>query len=339
MPDPTISVVICTYNRAETLRRAVESVMRQETNGAFSFEIVVIDDGSTDNTRETVEALASESPAPVRHVFEGGGGCIPVTRNRGIAEARGEWVAFFDDDQLAEPGWLQGLLDTARRLDVLLVGGPRRLDVPADRLARLGPERRAMLGEEMYPTAPIEFDGKRLPTTGNLMIHRRVFEAIGTFDVSMAFSGEDADLLRRARAAGFPIWTAPGAMVVHLIPEYRLDLEYFRWVSYRWGANFARMDLKDHGLAGMLARCAARCAQALAGHVPRLALASVGKNDSRYGDLHCLLWRAEGYCRQAVRTLSPTLFAQTAFFDRLEFRKERQSFKGGAQGTQGSGRT
>lgn len=338
MPDPTISVVICTYNRAETLRRAVDSVIRQETGGSFSFEVVVVDDGSTDNTPEVIESLASGAATPVRRVFEGSGGCIPVTRNRGIAEARGEWVAFFDDDQIAEPGWLKGLLEAARRLNVFLVGGPRRLDVPGERLERLGPERRAMLGEEMYPAEPIEFDGKRLPTTGNLMIHRRVFEAIGTFDVSMAFSGEDADLLRRARAAGFPIWTAPGAMVVHLIPEYRLDLEYFRWVSYRWGANFSRMDLKDHGLTGMLGRSAARAAQALLLHAPRQVLAALGKDEARYGDLRCLLWRAEGYCRQALRTLSPTLFPQAAFFDRLEFRKERQSFNGAANDATGSGK-
>ena len=67
-----IGVVICTYNRAEMLRRALETVIRQETGGRFACEVVLIDNGSTDGTQTVIEEAARSSPVPVRYVREDG---------------------------------------------------------------------------------------------------------------------------------------------------------------------------------------------------------------------------------------------------------------------------
>jgi glycosyltransferase involved in cell wall biosynthesis len=66
--EPAISVIVCTYNRATALAEALRSVVRQETRGEFCFEVVVLDDRSTDDTRAVVERLGAQSPVPVRYV-------------------------------------------------------------------------------------------------------------------------------------------------------------------------------------------------------------------------------------------------------------------------------
>lgn len=95
-----VSVVIPTYNRAATLRRAMESVLSQSYS---DLELIVVDDGSTDETRELV---ASFSDPRVRYVYQENGGACKA-RNRGVQEARGELVAFQDSDD----EWLPGKLE------------------------------------------------------------------------------------------------------------------------------------------------------------------------------------------------------------------------------------
>ncbi len=110
--QPLISIVICTCNRAEMLRECLESLIIQEHEG-FDIEIVVVNNGSTDATAEAIESCSRHSAIPLRGVFEGRRGQVQA-RMAGLAAARGEWIANFDDDQIAEPDWLQNLFDIAR---------------------------------------------------------------------------------------------------------------------------------------------------------------------------------------------------------------------------------
>ena len=96
---PFVSVVIPTYNRLEQLCAALDSVLAQSYS---NFEVIIVDDGSKDGTREHMESLISsrlESDRPIRYVFQANQGSS-VARNRGIAEARGEWIAFLDSDDI-----------------------------------------------------------------------------------------------------------------------------------------------------------------------------------------------------------------------------------------------
>lgn len=326
MSADAISVVICTYNRADKLREALETAAQQETSGGLDYEVVVIDDGSTDHTKEVVESLAAEMKAPVRYVYQGGRGGIAPARNRGVEEAAHPWIVFFDDDQLADPHWLEHLAEVARAHGADCIGGPRCLDIAPEALAKLGPVCRGILGENLYEGPPEILTGKELPTTGNLLISKKIFDTVGIFDANAKSSGEDADLLGRARRAGFDIWTAPKAMVAHMIPEYRLTEPYFRWVSLRWGNQFARMDHNRGGLPRVLAQCAGRVAQALLLNAPKLALALARGDAAGAIDRKILLWRAWGYVRTSLHLLSPALFPQKQFLEQLHFRNERALF-------------
>lgn len=319
--NPDLSVVICTYNRAAMLRRALLTTVQQETAG-FTYEVVVVDDGSTDNTRAVVEELAAD--VPVRYVLEESRAGVATARNRGLKEARGRWIVFFDDDQLADPDWLVNLVAIAREHDAKVVGGALKLDLTGEALAALGPITRGILGANAFPSEPVILRGKFLPSTGNLLLARELFDAIGIFDPRMS-SGEDADLMNRARAAGFDLWTAPKAVVAHIVPPYRLEMRYLRWVSLRWGNHFAYHDVK-RGRLQLLLRCVARVGQAKLVHLPKLLWAKLTGNAAAAVDTKCLLWRAVGYARTTALILAPGLFPQKRFVTEMELRLERELF-------------
>lgn len=102
MNPPKVSVIIPTYNRADLLPKAIDSVLRQTYT---DFELIVVDDGSTDNTRELVEGIATRAPCPLLYVYQENRG-EPAARNHGIATARGEYIAFLDSDDFWLPDHL-----------------------------------------------------------------------------------------------------------------------------------------------------------------------------------------------------------------------------------------
>lgn len=117
-PAPHLSAVLCTYNRADRLRQALESLSRQ-TLDRDSFEVALIDDGSSDGTRELARAFESKLPLRYSHQRNAG---LASARNHGIFLARGEIVLFLDDDDVAHPGLLEAHCDVHGRFPELCYG-------------------------------------------------------------------------------------------------------------------------------------------------------------------------------------------------------------------------
>jgi hypothetical protein len=111
-----------------------------------------------------------------------------------------------------------------------------------------------------------------------------------------------------------------------MIPAHRQTPAYFRWVSLRWGSQFARIDAKNRGRAAVFVLAMARGAQALLLHGPRYLLARLRGDVAGALDRKCMLWRAWGYVRTAGHLLAPGLLPQRAFLEFLEFRGERALF-------------
>ena len=122
---PLISVIIPTYNRMTVLPRAIDSVLAQK---GVDFELIIVDDGSTDNTRETIngewqtkndaDSLTSprgRSPVPVPRFFHQENRGPAAARNLGIQKAKGEWIAFLDSDDEWKPGKLKAQLEFFRK--------------------------------------------------------------------------------------------------------------------------------------------------------------------------------------------------------------------------------
>ena len=218
---PTISVVITTYNRPDALAAVVEACFMQDDK---NFEIIIADDGSTANTRETVAALAARSPMPLKHVWQPDQGFrAAMARNRGTLAATGNYIIFLDGDcvpqrdfiarhrQLARPGFLVSgsriLLSPALTERVLRehidVGGLGVLDRLRYRLrGDMNKVLQTMLRWPDLGRVRRRFSWRRIKSC-NLAVWRADLERVNGFDESFVGWGhEDADLVLRLFHAG-----------------------------------------------------------------------------------------------------------------------------------------
>lgn len=323
---PDVTVVVCTYNRADLLRDALASLFELETGGRLRYELLVVDNASTDGTPAVVAEAERTAPVPCRGVRECVQG-VAAARNRGVREASAPWIAFFDDDQIADPRWLAELMAFAAGKKALCVGGANQLLFASDAPPGLAPVCRWMLGETMGGEEPCRAVGRLAPGAGNLLIHKSVFDRVGLFDGSLKTAGEDGELFRRVEAAGIEAWYTPRAVMHHIVPSYRTRPDYLRWKSLGCGRLRAERDF-ERGAARVMALTTARLGHAALVAVPRsLWFRAWGKRGRALGD-SCIAWRAWGYFRTALRLLAPRVFPQREFMERLEHRSERELFAG-----------
>lgn len=312
MTKPDVSIVVCTYNRADMLGNALESLNKLVTDASFTYEVIVVDNASSDNTCVVADAAAAQyHQGRLRCVTEERQG-VAFARNRGIQEARGEWIAFFDDDQLANPQWIHRLRQLAERRGALCVGGAVHLKLPAGNNRPLAPLCRMLLGEAVVDVEK-RYDPKFTPGTGNLMIHRTVFSQIGLFDESLNQRGEDTDLFLRMHAAGIEAWYSPLAVVHHVITNERLDDHYLISLSNIMVDGLAEIDRNKWGDLLFPLVVAARIGATTFWSVPRLAMWDwfVSHRKSMLST-RCRLAITGGYVRQALPLIIPRRNAPTS---------------------------
>lgn len=237
--NPLISVVVCTLNRAPILRVALGSLAAQTLDPDL-FEVIVVDNGSTDETREVAESF----PANFRYVRETEPG-LSHARNRGCREALGDYVAYTDDDCRLPPGWLEAARKAIEDLSPSVFGGPyfAFYNGPKPEWFRdsygshdQGRERR-VLGPQEY------LDG------GNLFFLRSLLTEIGGFDPRLGMVGgrlaygEETALQRHLRATrpGEAIWYVPEVFVHHLVRSDKMDLWRVACSRFALGRDVSRV--------------------------------------------------------------------------------------------------
>jgi GT2 family glycosyltransferase len=197
---PAVSVVVCSYNGGRTLAQCLQSLMRLEYP---DYEIILIDDGSTDNTAE----IAARFP-DVRTIRQANQG-LSAARNVGLHAARGSIVAYVDSDAYADPHWLAHLVAQLERSGADAVGGPNL--APED--GRISACVAAAPGQPMHV---LESDqvAEHIPGC-NMAFRREALQAINGFDPQFLKAGDDVDVCWRLQQAGYWITFAPGAFVWH----------------------------------------------------------------------------------------------------------------------------
>jgi glycosyltransferase involved in cell wall biosynthesis len=268
--SPDISIVVCTQNRAAMLRGALASLYDLITDD-FAYETVVIDNGSTDETQQVIAAAAAKSRHPLRGAYEAEKGIVPA-RNRGIREAQGRWIAFFDDDQLADSRWLAELRRGTTLKKCRIVGGSVHLKFLQPCTRHLDPTVRMLLGEAKYDKQPVLYGGQLTPGCGNLMIERGVFDQVGAFRRTVSGRGEDTDLFSRIERAGIAGWYLPLAIVHHLTPPERLKVEYLLSLAHRMGEGIALRQFQHLGRGRFAALWLAKAARLAVAQAPWAAV-------------------------------------------------------------------
>jgi glycosyltransferase involved in cell wall biosynthesis len=197
---PRVSVVVCTYNGARTLRGCLQSL---EAVHYPDYEVIVVNDGSTDASA----AIAREFKCRVITTENQG---LSQARNTGWQAASGEIVAYLDDDAYADRHWLQYLAATFRAGNHAAVGGPNILP-PAD-----GPIAECVWNAPGGPIHVLATDTLAEHVPGcNLAVRKDRLEALGGFDAQFRVAGDDVDLCWRILERGWTIGYSPSAMVWH----------------------------------------------------------------------------------------------------------------------------
>jgi len=316
-----ITVALVTYNRSKLLRVALESLVNQRLDGILNYEIVVVDDGSTDNTRDVVSDVAEKNKIQIVYVYQDGKG-VANARNETIRKARGSWIAFFDDDQIAEPTYLKELYLTAKKINADCIGGTRLLNIQQDQLDQIHPFCRALLGEIEYKQECEKNNWKWFPCTGNSMVKKDVFEKVGYFNESIITGGSDLDFFRRCRMQKLRIWQTPNAVLYHIVPSFRFNYSYLRRAALRSGINFAYMNYHEWGMVKALFHLAVLLCHSIIIVFPRLLWAQIRRDKNQVVGEKCRLLKVLGYTRRIPQLSWPRMFKQEDFFSKLEFRKE-----------------
>lgn len=306
MSIPKISVVVCTYNRAEMLAEALASLMHLQTDAKFTYEIVVIDNASKDTTPDVVEELRIRCATTIRYCYEGKKG-IAAARNRGLREASGEWIAFFDDDQLADPRWLLELYTYANDHDLCGAGGAVLLKLTEDSSRDLHPFVRMLLGEAIWSDKPFAYTPKCSPGTGNLMLHRKVFDQIGSFNEAYAVRSEDTELFDRVHAAGMDVWYVPTAIIHHVTKPERLTLKYLHRLSDMMGDGLAIRERQVRSMWQFSLRWLAKMARDYFVYRPRRLLATFRNQHELALGLDCQIVLSRAYTRRGGQIMLETV--------------------------------
>ncbi len=257
MSDPLISVVSLTWNSARFVRPLLTSLLADSHGSGVPIEVIVIDNGSTDDTLALLDEFAAEHEE-VRVVRLPWNHGTTASRNIGIRLARGEYVLILDSDTEMPPGTLAGLVEGARSLPE-----PERLGILHPRL--------------VYPSGELQESARRFPTvltkvyrlfrleglraadesiaevlaqqtttvdyaiSACWLVPRKVFDDVGLLDENIFYSPEDVEFCARLWQRGYRVWYYPRVEVVHNCqrltskrPLSKLGLSHIKGLVYYW---------------------------------------------------------------------------------------------------------
>lgn len=219
-----VSIVIPGYNCSKTIQETIQACLEQNYPKEL-MEIIFVDDGSVDNTRELVNKF------PVRYFYQSNSGPAKA-RNRGWREAKGEIIFFTDSDCIPEKNWINAIIRNFNSRDIGGVGGSYGIKNDRSSLAR------CIHSEILFRHRRMPREVKALGSY-NLAIPKRILEEINGFNEAYkTSSGEDNDLCYRLLKRGFKLIFEPQAIVYHYYPE-----KLFSYLKHQFWHGFWRVKL------------------------------------------------------------------------------------------------
>jgi glycosyltransferase involved in cell wall biosynthesis len=240
---PAVSVVLPTYNRARSLPEAINSAL-QQTAAPDSYELLVVDNNSADDTAVVVDRIAGRWPGRVRRILETRQG-VAYARQAGIDAARADIVAFFDDDVRVTPNWIEIILRTFREQpEVECIGGKVLPEWAASPPAWLTDAHWAPLALQDFGDEPmlVSPENPRALISANMACRKALFDRIGGFSAEFQRvkdgigSLEDDEWIRRLWKAGGSALYVPELVTSTEVPSVRMTRAYHR----RWHSGHGR---------------------------------------------------------------------------------------------------
>lgn len=233
-----ISVVICTYNRAQYLQDALESLYRQ-TLPLNQFEVIVVDNNSIDQTKGICEAFIASHPNAHFYYFLETQQGASFARNTGAARAQSPLLCFMDDDAIADPDYLEKIVEFfILHPDAGGLGGriiPRYIPKEPVWMSHYVS---SLVGHFHYSETVSVFAPNKYPLESNMIIRKADFDAIRGFNTALPgvmgtlrIGGEGKDFFFRLKALGRTIYYDPSIRVQHVVETAKLTREYMYRVA------------------------------------------------------------------------------------------------------------
>jgi succinoglycan biosynthesis protein ExoM len=237
MENKHISVCICTYKRPELLQRLLSKLEEQKTEGLFDYSAIVVDNDKSESARQTVESYGQKSKTPVYYYVQPEQN-IALARNKAVENAKGDFVAFIDDDEYPNEDWLLNLYKIFYEYSADGVLGPVKPSFETEPPPWI--IKGKLCERESLPTGTIIRNGK-YTRTGNVLLSRTIFvDEDNLFDpVFGRTGGEDGDFFRRMIKKGkIFVWCNEGCVNETVPPERFKRLYFLRQASLQ-GSAFA----------------------------------------------------------------------------------------------------
>ena len=253
-PDIAISVVVLSYDRVHLLRRTLTEGLKQAMPTGLAYEFIVVDNHPEQLAKDLVAELA-RSGAAIRYLADPRRN-ISIVRNKGIAAARGIYVAFIDDDEAPEPGWLTALHACLERTGADAAFGPKLPLFESGNAPEWDPQAWLYTLDFRLPAdAPIEMFGRFRRKGKGLGSGNAAFRVASCFDTPEPFSvafgdanGEDTQLLFRLALAGRRFVWCPDAIIKEFIETERTNPHYMVTRMKRGSQHYAasRINTSDN---------------------------------------------------------------------------------------------
>jgi len=248
--DIEISAVICTFNRAHYLRKSLQSLVNQNLPKE-QYEIIVVDNHSTDNTSQVV-CEEFESVSNLRYIYEPIQG-LSRARNTGWRDAHGEYVAYLDDDAVADQGWLGKIVEVFDTVKPQpgCVGSRVEPIWEAARPTWLSDSMTSWLAIVSYSDTPVALDNPDYLVGASIAYPRHLLETVGGFQTSLGrrgeslLSNEETMLHRKLKAAGYACIYHPEIIAWHHIQASRLKKIWFIRRLYWQGVSDAFVQIEQ----------------------------------------------------------------------------------------------
>lgn len=253
-----VSVIICTYNRCDLLRRSLESLSGQVTPRDLTWELLIVDNNCTDSTRNVLLEYQPRFEGRMRFVREEKQG-LSHARNRAIGEARGKYLLFTDDDTEPAPTWIARMWRTFMDHQCDAVAGRIELQWGCAKPPWMADELLGFLAHVDYGDQEKKLDSLDAPPIGaNMAFSASAFARVGHFDVELGrkgkslVGGEEIDFFARFLRAGLTAVYQPAAVVRHSVDQDRIRKSYFRALHFNNGkVSGLRYDVGGRALIGI----------------------------------------------------------------------------------------
>lgn len=263
MKPCNFSIIICTYNRGKYIYDLLRSIAENDYPND-SYEIVFIDNNSTDQTKEECERFCKDfEGAPFRYIVEHNQG-LSYARNRGIRESAGEYLIFIDDDAIVRHDYLKNLKAYLEEDPAIEVFGGEIIPKyeSGEKPKWLSKWSYSWLSAIDKGEEKCLFNNKEYPIGANMGLKKALADQVGLFNTQLGrtkrnlIGGEEKDFFFRIRETGTPIYYLPKLSIQHCIPPERTTHDYIARLGLGIGKS-ERTRTQAEGRASYMKRCAA----------------------------------------------------------------------------------